>query len=255
MNFRAFFDKNIALFYTKTTKSGSPMFRTRATTHSSIIFSFCNIKLYHNSVAMIHFMLNNLCHPAGIFPMLPLEMLVEVIDFYLLISRTWACPVERQTSLFHLIRARFLRNNRIHHRELQRSACHDDDILLYADHICRHADTMVQIRPECIQQICYNLFICFRCIHRLLCQEQRIPHDFLYHIYPFSYYTYSLLYYKIKHILLFSVSGYLSPVFRKPHFLIQFLFRYTIMFLKIFINQCFKFLYKLFIPLIIQHIS
>ena len=88
MNFRAFFVKNIALSYTKTTKSGSPMFTTRATTHSSIIFSFCNIKLYHNSVAMIHFMLNNLCHPAGIFPMLLLEMLVEVIDFYLLISRT-----------------------------------------------------------------------------------------------------------------------------------------------------------------------
>ena len=106
--------------------------------------------------------------------MLPLEMLVEVIDFYLLISRTWACPVERQTSLFHLIRARFLRDNRIHHRELERSACHDDDILLYADHICRHADAMIQIRPECIKQICYNLFICFRCIHRFLCQEQRL---------------------------------------------------------------------------------
>lgn len=154
--------------------------------HSSIIFSFCNIKLYHNPVAMIHFMLDNLRHPAGIFPMLLLEMLIEVIDFYLLISRTWACPVERQTSLFHLIRARFLRDNRIHHRELERSACHDDDILLYADHIGRHADTMVQIRPECIEQICYNLFICFRCIHRFLCQEQRIPHNFLYHIYPFK---------------------------------------------------------------------
>ena len=60
-------------------------------------------------------------------------------------------------------------------------------------------------------------------------------------------YTYSLLCYSIKHILLFSVSGYLSPAFRKTHFLIQFLFRYTIMFLKIFINQGFKFLYKLFI--------
>lgn len=192
MNFRAFFVKNIALFYTKTTKSGSPMFRTRATTHSSIIFSFCNIKLYHNPVAMIHFMLNNLCHPAGIFPMLLLEMLIEVIDFYLLISRTWACPVERQTSLFHLIRACFLCDNRIHHRELERSACHDDDILLYADHIGRHADTMVQIRPECIEQICYNLFICFRCIHRFLCQDQRIPHNFLYHIYPFSSITHTL---------------------------------------------------------------
>ena len=82
---------------------------------------------------MIHFMLDNLRHPTGIFPMLLLEMLVEVIDFYLLISRTWACPIERQTSLFHLIRACFLRDNRIHHRELERSACHDDDILLYAD--------------------------------------------------------------------------------------------------------------------------
>lgn len=70
---------------------------------------------------MIHFMLDNLRHPTGIFPMLLLEMLVEVIDFYLLISRTWACPIERQTSLFHLIRACFLRDNRIHHRELERS--------------------------------------------------------------------------------------------------------------------------------------
>lgn len=49
-----------------------------------------------------------------------------------------------------------------------------------------------------------------------------------------------------------SKSGYLFPIFRKTHFLIQFLFRYTIMFLKVFIKQGLQFFYEFLIPAIPQ---
>lgn len=64
MNIQVFSTKNIVLFYTKTTKSGSPMFRTRATTLLGIIFSlhrilpfflinFLTSPLYHHPIQLL----------------------------------------------------------------------------------------------------------------------------------------------------------------------------------------------------------
>lgn len=68
MNIQVFSTKNIVLFYTKTTKSGSPMFRTRATTLLGIIFSLHRILPF--------FLINSLTsplyhHPIQLLPLKP----------------------------------------------------------------------------------------------------------------------------------------------------------------------------------------
>ena len=68
MNIQVFSTKNIVLFYTKTTKSGSPMFRTRATTLLGIIFPLHRILPFF----LINFLTNPLHrHPIQLLPLKP----------------------------------------------------------------------------------------------------------------------------------------------------------------------------------------
>ena len=64
------------LFYLHTTYTTSAL-------PIACIFSNC---LYHNSIAMVHLMLDNLRCPTGILPVLPLKIPIKAINFNLLIS-------------------------------------------------------------------------------------------------------------------------------------------------------------------------
>ena len=63
------------------------------------------------------------------------------------------------------------RNNVIEcdHGKLKRACCHCNNIFPNPYHICRHSDTMIQIRSQSIQQICHYLCIHLRGILGFLC--------------------------------------------------------------------------------------
>ena len=75
--------------------------------------------------------------------MLFLKVLVKIIHFYFLISRTWSYTFQRKTSFLSLICSGFLCYYRIYHCKLKWSGCYYNDILFYSNHIGSHTNTVV----------------------------------------------------------------------------------------------------------------
>lgn len=126
---------------------------------------------------MIYFMLDDLGCPAGVFAVLFPEIAIQIIHFNLFVSRAGSHAFQRQASFLCLVRTQFLRDHRIDHGKLKGSCCHYNNIFPDSYHICRHSDTMIQIRSQSIQQICHYLFVRLRRILGFLCKKHRVSHN------------------------------------------------------------------------------
>ena len=69
---------------------------------------------------MIHFMLDDLGCPTGVFAMLFSEITVQIIYFDLLVSRAGSHTFQRQAAFLRLVRAQLPRDYRIDHGKLKR---------------------------------------------------------------------------------------------------------------------------------------
>lgn len=142
---------------------------------------------------MIHFMLDDLGCPTGVFAMLFSEITVQIIYFDLLVSRAGSHTFQRQAAFLRLVRAQLPRDYRIDHGKLKRTCCHYDNVLPDPYHICRHSDTMIQIRSQSIQQICHHLCVRLRGILGFLCKKHRVSHNCSNHRHIPSYFLSSSL--------------------------------------------------------------
>ena len=117
---------------------------------------------------MIQLMLNDLRRPAGeVFrASLHFHGLILHLDGLIALALTGAAE-KRQTAFFGVVRAVFLNDLGIEHHRVGRSSSalveKGDDTLSHADHIRRHADTVLSVRHQRIKQVLRNLQIFFRC--------------------------------------------------------------------------------------------
>ena len=109
--------------------------------------------LYNNPIAMIYFMLNDLCCPAGVFVFLFSETHVLILHFNFPISDTGSCSFQGEASFFCFILILFVYNSWIKHKEYSVSGVYCYDIFLYSYHICCHSDTLFTMCFQCIQQV------------------------------------------------------------------------------------------------------
>ena len=130
---------------------------------------------------MIHFMLNNLCRPAGeVFrARLHIQCLILHLDGLIALALTGAAE-KRQATFLGVVRAVLLDDFGIEHYRICRGSSalveKGDDALTHADHIRRHANTVFSVRHQRVKQILGDLQIFFRCDLRLSCEEDGIVH-------------------------------------------------------------------------------
>ena len=79
---------------------------------------------------MIYLVLDYLCSESCIFTMLWFEVLIQIINLDLFISRARSDSVKRKTTLFRLIFPAPFRDDRIYHREDKRSGSHYNEVFL-----------------------------------------------------------------------------------------------------------------------------
>ena len=132
---------------------------------------------------MIHFMLNNLCRPAGEVFRTRLHLQGLILHLDGLISLALARAAEkRQTAFLGVVRAVLLDDFGIEHHGVCRSSsaliekC--NDAFAHANHICRHADTAFSVRHQRIKQVPCDLRIFFRRGLRLSRKKYRIVNSF-----------------------------------------------------------------------------
>ena len=73
-----------------------------------------SVVLYYPAAEMVYFMLDYLRCKSVVFSMFSLKVLVQVIDLNLLIPDAWSHTVQGEATLFCMIFACFLCNNRIY---------------------------------------------------------------------------------------------------------------------------------------------
>ena len=71
---------------------------------------------------MIHLMLNDLRHPAAVFPVLLLEILILIVDFDLLIPGAGPHTFQRKTAFLGLVGSPLFRDHRIDHDHIDPDA-------------------------------------------------------------------------------------------------------------------------------------
>lgn len=135
-----------------------------------------------NAVAVVHFMLDDLCGPAGERSPLQLPIHVTELHFDFLVPGGFADAGEGKASLFRLEGFLCREDFRVEHDHIHDAHAHNDDVLPDANHVGRHAHAPVAVRPQSVHQIPANRHIFFRCRLRLLSQEKGIFHNFSYHL-------------------------------------------------------------------------
>ena len=119
--------------------------------------------LYHNPIAMINLMLNNLRCPPCILLALLFPVHILIFHFYFLISGTFSHTSQRQASFFCLIFSGSFYNLWIEHCYIHESHIDSNDTFFYPNHISCHTNTAFFMRFQCVQKIYCYLLIGFSC--------------------------------------------------------------------------------------------
>jgi len=115
---------------------------------------------------MIHFMLNDLCRPAGeVFrACLHFQGLIPHFDGLVALALPGTAE-KRKAGFLCVVRAVLLDDLGIEHHRVGRNSSalveKGDDALAYADHIRRHADTAFSVRYQRVKQVLRDLQIFF----------------------------------------------------------------------------------------------
>ena len=117
--------------------------------------------LYKNTLAVVDLVLNDLCRPAGEGLEPRLEFLILPLYFNSLETLRFSCAGEGQAALLGLIGPGLPDDDGIEHDHVVALVVKDDDTLIDADHIRRHAYTAILMGDQCIQQILrHNQIVC-----------------------------------------------------------------------------------------------
>lgn len=130
-----------------------------------------SLLLDDNSIAVVHFMLDNLCSPAG--ERSPLQLPIHVPEFHLdfFVSGGFADTGKGEAAFFRLEGVLCREDSRIEHDHIHDAHVYYDDALSDTDHVGRHAHASVSVRLQGVHQIPADCHIFLRCRLRLLSQE------------------------------------------------------------------------------------
>lgn len=115
---------------------------------------------------MIYLMLYYLRHISTVGTVLRFKIAIKVVYLYFLISCALSDPIKGKAAFFRPIFTALLRDHRIDHCKLKWSRSHNDHRLVHSDHVRRHANAPLPIRPQGVKHIRNNLLVSLR---RLLC--------------------------------------------------------------------------------------
>ena len=142
---------------------------------------------YHNAPAVIHLVLNDLCCPAGIFPVLLLKVLIQIVNLYLFVPRARPHTIQRKTALLCLIGTVFLCDYRINQNLMVRPTkfrtplwgvyfiCNQNGVILCA-YIISYFKTAKKLSPVYTLSLSINLNDSFLLSHCRI--QNRIPQFF-----------------------------------------------------------------------------
>ena len=147
-----------------------------------------------NTIAMVNFMLNDLCRPAGegFQPGLEVQILIADLDFLIAFGFSGTAQ-QRKTAFLRIVLAFRLDDLRIQHGHIGSFVVKYDDPLGHTDHVGCHAHTALLVGNQGIQQILGNGQIFFGGRRGSSRQENRIVHQFFYHrssLLIFPHYTF-----------------------------------------------------------------
>ena len=107
-----------------------------------------------NAVAVVDLVLDDLCGEAGVARRSPSESLILILYADRLVSRAGSgTSQKREAAFLRLIRPGLADDLRVIHHRIFTVVAERDDALRDADHIRRHADTGLTVRPQRVQQI------------------------------------------------------------------------------------------------------
>ena len=133
---------------------------------------------------MVHFVLDYLGGPAGKAAIFLAEFFIQVLHLDIFISGAGTDAGEGQAAFFCGKFPGLADNFRIYHGEIAFAICHHDDIFQAADHIGCHANALVGIGFQGIQQILGDWQIIPCGISRRLGKKDRVVYNGLYHKIP-----------------------------------------------------------------------